>query len=209
MSAVADDDTTTAGAGRGAPGVLPWSTAEPVIPLVELAGPLGERVAALGARQVNLYRSIAHTPALLDAWIDFAWALRRECVTPRTLRELMILRTAIVMRSEYEWHQHRQMAADAGVPAAQVEALAAWQTSAEFDEHERAALSLTDAMLTGNVPDAVHDVLARLFSEQERVELVLTAGFYAMVPRVLDALRVPVETPGTLPPLPQTQEPSS
>jgi alkylhydroperoxidase family enzyme len=43
------------------------------------------------------------------------------------------------------------------------------------------------------VTDAVHDELARHFSEPERVELVLTAGFYAMVPRVLDACRVPVE----------------
>jgi alkylhydroperoxidase family enzyme len=50
-------------------------------------------------------------------------------------------------------------------------------------------------MLAGSVPDAVHEALARHFSERERVELVLTAGFYAMVPRVLDALRVPVETP--------------
>lgn len=30
-------------------------------------------------------------------------------------------------------------------------------------------------------------------SDQERVEPVLTAGFYTMVPRVLDALRVPIE----------------
>jgi 4-carboxymuconolactone decarboxylase len=174
---------------------LPWSTDEAVIRLVELTGAVGERVAALGARQINLYRSMASTPELLGAWIDFAWALRRDCVTPRALRELMILRTAIVMRSEYEWHQHRLMAADAGVSAERVEALAAWQTSDLYDERERAALALTDAMLTGNVPDAVHATLARHFPERERVELVLTAGFYAMVPRVLDALRVPVESP--------------
>jgi len=43
------------------------------------------------------------------------------------------------------------------------------------------------------VTDAVHDQIAVHFSESERVELVLTAGFYAMVPRVLDACRVPVE----------------
>ncbi len=108
----------------------------------------------------------------------------------------MILRTAIVMRSEYEWHQHRSMALDAGVTPAQVEALAAWQVSDLFDARDKAALTLTDAMLTGNVPDAVHAALDRWFDDQERVELVLTAGFYAMVPRVLDALRVPVEEDG-------------
>ncbi len=106
----------------------------------------------------------------------------------------MILRTAVVMRSEYEWHQHRSMALDAGVPPEQVEALAAWQVSDLFDAREKAALTLTDAMLTGAVPDRVHDDLDRWFDDRERTELVLTAGFYAMVPRVLDALRVPVES---------------
>ena len=80
---------------------LPWAADRTVLPLLPLEGELGERVSSLGARQVNLYRSLAHTPELLDAWIDWAWALRQQCTTSRTLRELMILRTAVVMRSEY------------------------------------------------------------------------------------------------------------
>ncbi len=67
---------------------LPWSTERAVLPLLPLEGELGERVSSLGARQVNLYRSLAHTPELLDAWIDWAWALRAKCTTPRALREL-------------------------------------------------------------------------------------------------------------------------
>jgi alkylhydroperoxidase family enzyme len=172
---------------------LPWSTDRTVMPLEDLQGDLGERVKGLGARQVNLYRALAHAPELTHAWIDWAWALREQCVTPRALREVMILRTAVVMRSEYEWHQHVGMAERAGVTAEKIEAVPAWQTSSAFDETERTALMLTDCMLTGNVPDAVHDQLDLHFTTQEQVELALTAGFYAMVPRVLDACRVPVE----------------
>lgn len=172
---------------------LPWASERRGLELLELEGELGERVRALGARQVNLYRSLAHTPDLLHAWIDWAWALREHCATARSLREVMILRTAVVMRSEYEWQQHVVMAESAGVPADKIRAIAAWQSSALFDGPERAALMLTDAMLTGSVPDAVHEELARHFTDADRVELILTAGFYAMVPRVLDACRVPVE----------------
>jgi alkylhydroperoxidase family enzyme len=187
--------TDTSTAENGWPDIppVPWSASRPVLSLQPLEGELAQRVDGLGARQVNLYRSLAHTPDLLDAWIDWAWALRERCTTARSLRELMILRTAVVMRSEYEWYQHVVMAENAGVPRAKVLAIAAWQTSDLFDEAERAALMLTDSMLTGNVTDAVHEQIARHFSESERVELVLTAGFYAMVPRVLDACRVPVE----------------
>ena len=177
----------------GAPTALPWAAERRGVPLVELEGPLGERVRGLKARQVNLYRSLAHNPELLDAWINWAWALRERCTTSRSLREIMILRTAVVMRSEYEWSQHVAMAQEAGVSDEKVQAVAAWQTSDLYDPAERAALMLTDAMLTGNVVDAVHDELSRHFTDSERVELILTAGFYAMVPRVLDAIRVPVE----------------
>ena len=171
----------------------PWIPNRQVLPLLALEGEVGERVRRLGAKQVNLYRSLAHTPDLLHAWIDWAWALREKCATPRSLREIMILRTAVVMRSEYEWHQHLAMAQSAGVSSEKIAAISAWQSSELFDGPERAALMLTDAMLTGSVPDAVHDELAEHFSDSDRVELVLTAGFYAMVPRVLDACRVPVE----------------
>ena len=181
--------TPTTGVSSG----LPWSPDRQVLPLLELEGALGERVRGLGARQVNLYRSLAHAPDLLSAWIDWAWALRERCSTPRSLREIMILRTAVVMRSDYEWQQHVAMASNAGVSDEKIRGIAAWQTSNQYDPAERAALMLTDAMLTGNVPDGVHAELAEHFSDSERVELVLTAGFYAMVPRVLDACRVPVE----------------
>ena len=179
----------TTGASSG----LPWSADRPVLPLLDLKGAVGERVRGLGAKQVNLYRSLAHAPDLLSAWMDWAWALRERCDTPRALRETMILRTAVVMRSEYEWQQHVAMARNAGVSDEKIRSVAAWQASDRYEPAERAALMLTDAMLTGNVPDGVHAELAQHFTDSERVELVLTAGFYAMVPRVLDACRVPVE----------------
>lgn len=197
-----ESDEAMAGPGRSAtdsPGEgqtaepRPWSTARQGMPLVDLHGPLAERVAALGATQINLYRALANAPDLLDAWLTFAWALREVRSTPRSLRELMILRTAVVMRSTYEWHQHRLMALKANVPADKIDAVSSWQSSYRFDDSEKAALMLTDAMLLGNIPDAVHDAVARHFDEQQRISLVMTAGFYIMVPRVLEALRVPPE----------------
>lgn len=165
----------------------------PALPLREPHPAAAEKIAQLGARQLNLYRALANAPDMLDAWLQFAWSLRDDCTTPRVLRELMILRTASVMRADYEWHQHRDMARRAGASAEQLDAISAWQTSDCYSDRERVALMLTDAMLTGHVNDSVQQELARYFSDQERVELVATAGFYAMVPRVLDALRVPIE----------------
>lgn len=163
------------------------------IPLASLPEDVADRVGQAGAPGVNLYRALAHAPSLLRAWIDFAWALREECETARSLRELMILRTAQRALSQYEWNQHRFMATEAGVDEHQVAELSMWRTSPAFTDAERAALALTDALFDGCVPDQVNTALGEHFDEKARVELTLTAAFYCAVPRLLDALRVPVE----------------
>jgi alkylhydroperoxidase family enzyme len=105
----------------------------------------------------------------------------------------MILRTAQVARSEYEWAHHLRMARKAGVAEEKIAALANWRAAAVFDAKERAALALTEAVMACNVSDAVHAEVKRHFSDAEYVELSLTAGFYAMVSRMLDAMRVELD----------------
>ena len=55
------------------------------IPLAPLPDNVAERVRQAGAPGANLYRALAHAPRLLEAWIDFAWALREHCDTPPSI----------------------------------------------------------------------------------------------------------------------------
>jgi len=105
----------------------------------------------------------------------------------------MILRGAQLMRSEYEWAQHLKMARQAGVREAQIAALAAWKASPEFDAREKAALALAEAVTKGHVSDEVYAEAMRHFDHQDYVELAVTAAFYAMVGRMLDAMHVELE----------------
>ncbi len=163
------------------------------IPLVavpaEFAGPL----AARGGRPINLYRALANNPVLLQAWIDMAWTLRSDARTPRGLRELMIVRGSLLCGCHYELEHHRRMAAEAGVSEEELAALGTWTRSDLFSEPERAALAFMEEMVALQVTDATTELLKQHFTDAERVELALTAGFYSMVPRVLDALGVPLE----------------
>ncbi|MDQ2966447.1 MAG: carboxymuconolactone decarboxylase family protein [Chloroflexota bacterium] len=167
------------------------------VPLVDVPASIETRLAELGGRPVNLYRALANHPDLLAAWIEFAWSIRQKPGTPRRLRELMIVHGAALTGCEYELAHHRVMAGRSGVSEEELGALAGWRASADFSPAERAALALMEAMVEGSVSDAVNFELARHFNAAERVELVLTAGLYCMVPRVIDALRVPLETDGT------------
>ena len=151
------------------------------------------RIEELWGKPVNLYRALGNHPALVAAWTEFANAIRHDSRTPRALRELMILRVGQMTRSEYEWAQHLRMARKAGVREAQLEALAGWRDSAEFDAKERAALALTEAVTDCRVSDAVYAEVKKHFDDAQFVELSLTASFYAMVVRMLDSLRVELD----------------
>ncbi len=146
-----------------------------------------------GGHVSNLYRCLANQPVLLEAWTDFAWTLRADCATSRTLRELLILRAAQLAGCQYVWDDHVGFGRDAGLSDAQIQALSAWQSSGMFDARQSAALELAEQLVvTGRVCDESLAILESHFSAAEIVELALTVGFYAMVPRVIDALRVPL-----------------
>jgi|SRR5690348_17289180 alkylhydroperoxidase family enzyme len=165
----------------------------PRVPLADFEPALKKRLEELWGTPPNLYRGLANHPPLVAAWTEFSRVLRYDTRTPRALRELVILRGAQMMRSEYEWAQHLPMARKSGVREAQIAALAQWRSSTEFDAREKAALALGEAVTSGRVSDAVHEEAMRQFDSHDYVEIALVAAFYAMVGRMLDAMGVPLE----------------
>jgi AhpD family alkylhydroperoxidase len=164
------------------------------VPLADFEPGLKKHLEELwGGAPPNLYKQLANHPKLIAAWNNFARTLRHESRTPRALRELMILRGAQIMHSEYEWAQHLKMARKAGVRDAQINALAAWKSSTEFNQREKAAIGLAEAVTHGHVPDDVYAEAMEHFDHQDYVELAVTAAFYAMVGRMLDAMHVQLE----------------
>jgi 4-carboxymuconolactone decarboxylase len=163
------------------------------VPSAQFDPALQKRLEELWGQPVNLYRALGNHAPLTAAWTEFANAIRHDSRTPRALRELMILRTAQIARSEYEWAHHLRMARKAGVDEAKIAALAGWRASKIFDAKERAALALTEGVMGCNVSDDIHAEVKKQFSDAEFVELSLTAAFYAMVSRMLDAMRVEMD----------------
>jgi alkylhydroperoxidase family enzyme len=163
------------------------------VPLAEFEPALSKKLEELWGTPPNLYRALGNQPKLVAAWAEFARTLRHDTRTPRALRELLILRGAQLMRSEYEWAQHLPMAREAGVREAQIVALAKWRSSKEFDAREKAALALAEAVTEGRVSDQVYAEASKHFDHADYVELCLLAAFYAAVGRLIEALGVQLE----------------
>ena len=148
-----------------------------------------------GFEMPNLYRVLGNSPPMLKAWVDFAWSLRLHARTSRKIRELLILRGAQISGIAYEWAHHASMALEAGVTQIQIDALADWADSDQFDPRERAVLQLAEEIARG--PSASESSITQLkdqaFDGADIVELVLTASFYVCVGRFLKSMDIQLE----------------
>lgn len=147
-----------------------------------------------------LYRLLANAPSMLEAWVGLAWPLRSEPVTSRALRELVIMRVALLTRASFEWQAHWPAARSAGVSREQLARLPTWAEADEFSAAERAALRCTDEMIEdGGASEEAMEQLRAHYSDGECVELILTGAFYSCVSHTLSSLGVEADEAGTDP----------
>jgi 4-carboxymuconolactone decarboxylase len=148
---------------------------------------------------INVYRLLLHSPALAESWFEHSNAVRWKTDLDGRLRELVIVRIALVQNSEYIYKQHvPALTTPEGITEADCAALSHWRLAQNFSERERAALAYAETMTRDvDVPDAVFNEVARHFNERQIVELTVLIGAYNMNTRVLKALQVDPQTPPT------------
>jgi AhpD family alkylhydroperoxidase len=153
--------------------------------------PLVQRISAERGGVGHLYQMLLHSPPIAEGWLTYLTAVRQRSTLPGALRELVIMRVAILNRAPYEANQHEPVALREGVTRTQLEALADWQHATCYTPMQRAALELTDRMTRDvQVPAQVLDAVRQHFDEPRTVELVATVAAYNMVSRFLEALEI-------------------
>jgi AhpD family alkylhydroperoxidase len=111
---------------------------------------------SLSSAARDVYRAIA----ALDRSVDF----------DPSLHELIRIRASQINGCSYCVDAHSGDARRAGEDERRIWALSAWRKTPFFDERERAALALTEAMTRlpeSGVPDDVYAEAARRFSDEE------------------------------------------
>lgn len=140
-----------------------------------------------------LYQVLLNSPAMAQGWEQMLSAVRNRNSLSADLRELIILRVAVLNRARYEFDAHVPHALAAGAPQAKIEALqdAASLSPQAFTPLEHHALTLTDTMTCQiDVPQAQFDAVRALLNDQELIDLLVTIAAYNMVSRFLVALHI-------------------
>ncbi len=149
------------------------------------------RILAERGRISPLYQVLLNSGPIASGWEQLLTAVRNRTALPDRLRELVILRVAVLNRASFEFDAHLPHAERAGLTAAQIEAVRHTPVTAALDPLDLLVLELTDRMTCDvDVPDPLMETLARHFDARGLVELVTTVAAYNMVSRVLVALRV-------------------
>ncbi len=151
---------------------------------------------APGPTQLNIFRLLANNAPLWRSYLRMGNGLWEQCGLDIQTRELVILRTAILHHSIYEWHQHVRIGRQAGLTDDRIVALHQWRTSDLFTDSEMALLGYIDAVAASDHPaDAVHNALAAHFDPSTIVGINLLTGFYAMTAKFLGAMEAETEDP--------------
>ena len=158
----------------------------PRIPYPDVAGLPEAAQKILAGTPLNVVRmgALASFP-LFEAQGRLSYAIADPEVLAPAIREAAILRVAHLSQSAYELHHHRPLARAAGLSDAELEAI-------EHGAYERldatlaAVCRFTDEVVLDLAPsDATLAALRALVGDRVVVNLVLTAGCYMTVARLI------------------------
>ena len=166
------------------------------VPLVEPGtrpelAEIEKSILAQRGRISDLYRVLLNSGPLASGWEAMLTAVRNKSSVRADLRELMILRVAVVNRAPYEFDAHVPHAQKAGVSDAKIAAVRETVIGSVFTESEAMVLELADTMTRNiDVPEALMDRLKAKLDARGVVETVATVAAYNMVSRFLVAFQI-------------------
>jgi 4-carboxymuconolactone decarboxylase len=134
---------------------------------------------------------LLHSPPVANGWNELLGAIRGDMSVPADLRELVVLRIAVLNAAPYEWDSHEAAARQAGLEDGHLEAIRADSPAAPLSELQRLVVAATDAMTRQVVlPAPLFESLRSHLDDRQLLELITTIAAYNMVSRLVVALEI-------------------
>ncbi|MBB4145094.1 carboxymuconolactone decarboxylase family protein [Rhizobium rhizoryzae] len=141
------------------------------------------------AGQLNVYRTMAHNPALLRAWAPLRQHLVKDSALGPQRSEVVILRTGHRLGSHYEWAHHVSRARQLGFTNERIRAIAAMP-----DGEDGLIVRAVDAIFDQHyIPPELERELAHTIGQEAVFDLIATVGFYIVLGGILMTYETPVD----------------
>ena len=162
-----------------------------------------ELVAGPRAGVIGPFVPLLRSPELMEHAQRMGEYLRYRNAIGTRLTELVILLIARFWSQQVEWAIHAPLAANAGIAADTIAAIAKGRRPSALTDDETLVYDFCfELNVNQDVSDAIFDRALARFGEQGVVDLLGTNGYYTLLAMVMNGARTaPAESTGT--PLPQ------
>jgi len=141
------------------------------------------------AGQLNVYRTMAHHPALLRAWAPLRQHVVKDTSLGPERSEVVILRTGVRLGSDYEWAHHVSRARTLGFPDERIVAL-----RGQPDGEDGLIVRAVDALIDEKrLSDPLKAELEPVIGVQGIIDLIATVGFYSVLGYLLMTYETPID----------------
>ena len=153
----------------------------------------GHRELLANLPPLNVFRMVAGAPRAVRPFMALGGAVLSTALDARR-REIAVLRVAHATHAAYEWAQHEQLARNAGVTQAEIEAIGTEGPVTSLDEECNLICRVADEVSreVRLSDDALEQIIDR-YGPREATELIMLVSYYNMVSRFLESTRVEVE----------------
>jgi alkylhydroperoxidase family enzyme len=149
------------------------------------------------ARNINLYRLLAHSPRAARSLNTLARYIRDGSRLDPRLRQLAILQVGYVTRSRYEYSHHIRISRDFEVSDDDIRAVAeetAGRPTA-LEPLAKAVLRATRELTRDlEIADETFAALRQGLDEERLTDLLITIAYYNGLVRLMAAMEIDVET---------------
>ena len=139
------------------------------------------------------FRTLLRHPELVQGVLPFAnYILAESTLTPRH-RELLILRTAWLTRSDYLWAKHQRRATAAGLSTERI-AVIGGRPGPSLDPLETALLRAADELHANSfISNDTWGVLAKHYGVHELMDAAFTVAEMTMIAEIVNSAKVDLE----------------
>ncbi|RXJ69055.1 carboxymuconolactone decarboxylase [Veronia nyctiphanis] len=144
------------------------------------------------AGKLNVYRVMAHHPRLLESWTH----LRDHVVVKNSLgaqwSEIIILRSGVNLKSDYEWSHHVSRARICGLSDSRI--LSIKGNKAKMVEEDNVLCSAVDELFQSKkLSELTKARLRALVGDAGMLDVIATVGFYSTLGYILNSFDTPID----------------
>jgi 4-carboxymuconolactone decarboxylase len=142
---------------------------------------------------LNLYATMLQHPKLYGPRRQFGSYLQRDSLLDARTRELLIMRTAWLLKSDYVWAHHVPYAKKAGLSDQEIAKIAVGPMT-QWSEQEAALLRAADELRReAFITNATWATLSKHYDPQRLIEIIYTVGGYTMTGLATNSFGIQVE----------------